>query len=374
MIKKKINLINEPFGFVNTSIGTLALKRITLGIRGEMYEEFDKKLKDTLPSEYIKILVKYCCVKQKDKESDEILLTKNEISKLTDDDFEKIAKYFIENNDYLNRESKTKNVEEEGEILLTTEYGDISTPKNKDESFQEYLLRLTVKDDLETSESFKKFQGNLASFSKNLQESIKGSLNLGKQLSESVYKIKNLNIPTFEPPIVPKTIKLSPKNLPDFKLSETSSLKTFKEFSSKLEQLIEISASSTEFMVEANKIQTRIADEVKISSDTSTSLSRKNINVSFIVLAVAVLSFFYSIYSINESNKSNAIFVKEIIHELDTINSSIKNNESYLVKEKLTEFKKDLDSIIQLNNQFKKEIIKLKSQRKSKTKTAPNNV
>jgi hypothetical protein len=401
MIEKEINLENDPFGFIKTSVGTLALRHLTLGIQGEMYEEFDDTLENISASKYLKTLIKYCCVKQEHKDSDKYSLTKNEISILTKDDFEKIAKYFIENNEYLNRESETKNVEEDGETLLTTEYGKVITPKKKDESYQDYLLRLTIKDHLKTTESFKNFQGSIASFSKNLQESLKGSIDLGRKLSESAHNIKGLNIPTFEPPKFPKNIKLSPKSLEEFKLSESSSLKTFKEFSAKLEQLIQISASSTEFMAKANENQIRIADEVKTSSDTSTSLSKTNINISYIVLGVAILSFIYSIYSINEANKSNAIFVKEIILELGTINKSVKDSQSDEFQEKLMEFKKELDSVKQtnkhlnsqsdelqkklmefkkelssvkqINKHLKNEVEKLNLQIKSKTKTPPNN-
>lgn len=359
MIKKKINLDNETIQLVNTSIGRLALKAITVGVNRKMNEELDKEIKDVLPSEYIKILVKYCCVKQEGKE---ILLTKNEISKLTEDDFEEIAESFINNNEYLNRESEIKNIFKEGEVFLTTVYGEINTPKKRGESYQEYLLRLTIKNDLETTKKFENFQGNLAGFSEKLQESIKCSLDLGRQLSESANKIKRLNTPSFESIKLDKPIKLNPEN---FELTETSTLKVFQEFSGKLEELIEISASSAQFIVEANKIHTRIADEIKASSDTSTSLSKKNINTSYIVLSVTILSFVYSIYSINESNKSNAIFVKDIILKLDTINTTLKNKESNLFKRELTEINKELDSIRQLSIFWKEEVDKLNIKMKS---------
>lgn len=358
MIKKEINLYNDPLGFINTSIGTLAIKHITFRIRAKMYEKLDMDLKDTLPSEYIKVLIKYCCVKKNDSENEKIPLIENEILKLTEEDFEKIAKYFIEKNEDLNRERKTITIEENGEKILKTEYGKINNPKKENESYQEYLLRLTIKENLEITESFKNIKETMSSFSKNLQNSIKGSLEFGKQLSESAHKIKSSNIPNL------KNVKLNTENLEEFELTENSSLKTFKEFSKKLEQLIEISANSAEFMVEANKIQTRIADEVKTSSDTSTPLSKKNIKISYVVLSVTLLSFIFSIYSINEANKSNVIFVKEIITKLDTINNSLKTKESNLINRKFTEINKELDSIKKMNSFLIKEISRLEPKSK----------
>jgi hypothetical protein len=366
MTEKEINLENEPFAFIKTSIGKLALRHITVGIKGEIFEEFDGKLENTSASKYIKTLVKYCCKKQENNDSDKYVLTENEIFNLTEDDFEKIAKIFIENNEYLNRESKVKNIKEGGKNLLINEYGKIIIQKKENESYQEYLLRLTIKDDLKITESFKNFQGSLSGFSKNLQESLKGSLELGRKLSESAKNIKNLNIPTFEQPKFNGTIKLSPKNVKDLKLTEKSSLKTYNEFSAKLEQLIKISASSTEFMAKANENQIRIANEIKTSSDTSTSLSEQNIKISYFVLAVTVLSFIYSIYSINEANKSNAVLVKEIILELDTINRSVKNNKSDLIEKKMTVFMKKLDSVKKTNIDLRKNIERLNLKIKNK--------
>ncbi len=88
-------------------------------------------------------------------------------------------------------------------------------------------------------------------------------------------------------------------------------------------------------MIEANKIQTTIASEIKSTGDTTTKYSEFNILLSVIVIVISVSSLALSAYAIISNNSREEIRnnhinsnSKDIINKLSDIDSNLEKNNS----------------------------------------------
>lgn len=356
----------KPYEIIDTSIGKLAIFDITLNEKTKIEDELNNNLQNSNGKEYLTALVKFACHKEKALEQSqskppERTLSDEEIKNLDEKDFEQIAKIYIENNEYLNKESiqKTKK-DEKGVNVNYTKYGAIVLPKKENENYQAYLLRLEIEYNNKISESFKKSFGNIASFSKGIQESIRNTISFGEQLNQSLKEAQAIRIPKVEP-IIPKSPMLDMEKL-TAQIAENRE-RPFKELAERLDQLINITTESTKFMIEANKLQTRIAEEIKGSSNTSTKLSKINILIALIVLLLSIMSFAFSIYTVRISNKSNNVNIERAIKGLNTINETIKTDKEHfdLVSKRLNTLEHKLDSIKNRNVEIEKELKQLKN-------------
>jgi hypothetical protein len=350
---------------IETSIGEIVIFNLSVGDSNNINEDLNE---DSDVNEYIRVFVKYTCFKKNDLESHilkpkEPLLTEEDIDKLSDVDFENIAKTYIEGNVYLFRKTILDTQKSDKSFqILSIKYGDIEYPKLKNESYQEYLLRLQINQRNKLKKSFEKSYGDLSKFSLNLQKNIFGTFSMGEKLSESLNISKHITTPI----VKPITSRISGDDLK--KIAEQiddNKSKPFKDFSSKLDKLVDVTAESIQFMIEANALQTRIAEEIKGSSDSSTKFSKRNIWISGIVLLISTLSFGYSIYTVRESNKSNARYIKEITNGLDSINETCKSNgaNANLTDKKVDVLTKEINSLQIDNAKLNQELKKIKSER-----------
>lgn len=365
----------RPIGIIDSTIGPLVIFDLSLKNQIEIYNTFNNDLEKVNPNQFMQVFIGQACHKQstldeKLSKPKGITLQKNEINNLHFDDFENIAKLYLEKNEYLYKESKTTSKKDtEDRDVISLEYGAIIHSKKEEESYHEYLLRLMILEKKRNEELFRNSFGKFTEFSKSLQKSITQNLTIGDQLSKLIKSVQSINIPKVEPIIVKQPERdfsklITPR--PDLQLVTMHEVSSQVDtISGKLESLIEVSAEYVQFIIEANRIQTRIAEEVKKSSDSSTKFAKNNTRISVIVLIVAILSFIFGIISMLGSNKSNKRITKDIVESIDTLNKNISNsNRSYLdYNKKMNEIQFQLDSLKAENKTLLEDLKKIKSRK-----------
>ncbi|OUR73082.1 hypothetical protein A9Q78_05615 [Methylophaga sp. 41_12_T18] len=334
-------LKQEAYACIETSIGELCVFGINVKGQTELHKNLDSSLEDCIPADFIRNLCVYVCfpkdsLKEEKYEPDKPILTNEDVSKLTEDELEKIAGIYIDNNEYLFKKlefNKKKN--EKGEIVNYGEYNEIEQPRNEEETNISYLYRLSIleieKHKKQMEDIFKSVSG-IGSFSTNLTDSIKNTLTMGDSLSKAMESIRPISMPELRP------IEREPFNIDFAKIErdkEERRLQPFKELSNRLDQLIESSVQASEFMIEANKIQTRVASEIKASGDLTDKHSRKNILLSGIVITLTVIGLSLTAYAFISGNKFNEYqqeslenSAKEIVNSLSDIKENLENEDS----------------------------------------------
>jgi len=275
-------------------------------------------------------------LKEEKYKPDNPILTDKDVNELTEDELEKIAGIYIDNNEYLFRKlefKKKKN--DKGEVVHYGEYSEIEHPRNEGETNISYLYRLSVleidKRKKQMEDMFKSVSG-LGSFSSSLTDSIKNTLTMGDSLSKALESIRPISVPELRP------IEREPFHLDWAKIErdkEERRLQPFNELANRLDHLIESSVQASEFMIEANKIQTRIASEIKASGDLTDKHSRKNILLSGIVIALTAISLSLTAYAFISGNRFNEYqqrnledTAKEIVNTLSEIEENLANENS----------------------------------------------
>lgn len=359
---------------ISTSIGEILLFKLSVGDTSNIIDELKNKIQNSTADEYIKIFIKYVCYKKEDLadyvlKPDKPLLTDTDINKFSVTDIENIAKTYIENNEYLFRKAKFETNDSDSNIRISRLiYGDIEYPKMETESYKDYLFRLQINQRKKLEESLKNSIGDISNFSKNLQKNIFGTFSLGEKLANSI-KLANIAPDPIIKPVISKINSSELKKNAE-QIAENKA-QPFKDFSDKLDKLVDITAESIQFMIEANKLQTKIAEEIKSSSDSSTTFSKGNILISVVVLIVGILSFCFSVYTVRVSNESNTQYVNSIIEELKTLNktydsNSVEINSTNIRVEKIL---KELDSLRLENRKLNFRIKQINSNRKKQITT-----
>ena len=207
----------EPFGCVITTIGELCIFPINWASHKEFRKALVKPINECDPTEFIRQYLPYICfpktsLKEGKYRPDKPVLTDNEVSSLTNYDLDKIAELYIDNNPYLFKEliSKTK-MNDKGGTEIYHEYGVVGYPKNENETYTQYLLRLSIKKEEKLSEQLGKTLSStidIKSFSNELGESIKNTLSLGASLRKTMESIRPA-----EKPVMIKIEAESPKSI-----------------------------------------------------------------------------------------------------------------------------------------------------------------
>ena len=301
----------EAYACIETSIGELCVFSINVKGQTELHKKLDTSLEDCIPADFIRNLCVYVCfpkdsLKEEKYKPDNPVLTVEDVSKLTEDELEKIAGIYIENNEYLFKKPEFKKKKnQKGETVNYREYNEIEHPRNEDETNISYLYRLSIleieKRRKQLEDMFKSFSG-LGSFSSKLTDSIKNTLTMGDSLRKAMESIRPIKMP-----------ELRPKERESFNIDfakierdkEERRLQPFNELSNRLDVLIESSVQASKFMIEANEIQTRIASEIKASGDLTDKHARKNIWLSGIVIVLTAIGLFLTTYAFISGNSFN---------------------------------------------------------------------
>jgi len=289
-------LNNEPYACIPTAIGELCIFSITVGSQIELHKDIAKPIDDCEPTEFVRQLSRHICfpkesLREHKYKPDKPLLSATDVSSLTEEDLEAISKIYVENNEYLSKKLILKTRQnEKGETITHGEYGEIEYPKDKNETFTKYLTRLSAKHDEKQRKQMEEMFGSisgLGSFSRTLGDSIKNTLSWGNSLSKAMESIRPIRDSALLRNVEPS---IPPINWAEMeKIREEKRLRPFNELASQLDELIDVSAQSAEFLIEANKIQTGIAGEIKSSGDETTRFAKKNVNLSIVVIVLTVL-------------------------------------------------------------------------------------
>lgn len=379
-IKKLIlNYKKEPYGFVDTSIGELCVFYVSVKDQMAIAEELGKPISKCQPIDFVRSFSKYICfpkssLKEGKYKPDNPILKNSDISSMTENDLESIVKLYIENNEYLfKKELNKERKEEDGTTVHYIEYGEIEYPRNENESYIQYLTRLSIKEEEKHAEQMKKALGSFSSlgltnFSNPLNESIKNSLFLGESFKKTLESIK--------PKWIYEKTPLKPVPTVDFSKIEESRLKPLNDIAGKLDKLIDTSVQTAEFIIETNKIQTGIGEELKLSSDKTTHISKINIVLTIIVILLSTISigsFVYSLIITNKTSNNQRLeiqnSVSKLSNQLTDINKSITNvsqKEIELLENNLIIMNKMLNENDNLKKQLSEQSKIIDEMRKSK--------
>jgi len=310
--------------FDTEKLGRLYIFTVVLADEKGLYKEIGKSIEKVSPLQYIKTLVKYVCHPEEKLEEGkyrpkQATLSNDDISLISESELEDFAEKYITKNG-LNRKWVSKpGKSEEGVNLVTFELGEVEYPRNEGEKWVDYLHRLAVIEEKRISESFEKIAKQFAgigSFSKKLQEQIKNTFSLGDSLKKS---IESFSIP---PDLISKSYK------PPFDFREIPYIKPFGGLPEKIDKLIETSSRSADFLIEANKTQTGIANELKSSGEKTGRYSKLNIISGIIIICLTFLAIYLTSSSLKSSDKQNLTLNKNIEavgNELKSINENIKS-------------------------------------------------
>jgi len=304
-------LKQEAYACIDTCIGELCVFGINVKGQTELQEKIDASLKECSPSDFVRSFCLYVCfpkesLKDNKYKPDRPVLTDDDVNNLSEDDLEKIAGIYIEKNNYLFKKlTFKKKTNEKGETVNYGEYKDIEYPREESESNTSYLYRLSILEGEKYKKQFEdmfKSVSGLSSFSSKLTDSIKNTLTLGDSLSKAMESIRPIN-QTYIRPIEYESPSIDLAKIT--RENEERRLQPFNELSERLDQLIESSVQASEFMIEANKIQTQIAAEIKTSGDVTERYSKKNILLSGIVIFLTVVGLLLTTYAVISGNSFN---------------------------------------------------------------------
>ena len=313
--------------FDTEKLGRLYVFTLVLADEQGLYKEVGKSIEKVSPLQYIKILVKYVCHHEDKLEEGKYrpkqpTLSNDEISLISESELEDFAEKYITKNG-LNRKWVSKpGKSEEGVNSVTLELGEVEYPRNEGEKWVDYLHRLAVIGEKRLSESFEKIAKQFAGmekFSKNLQEQMKNTFSLGDSLKKS---IESFSIP---PDLISKSYK------PPFDFREIPYIKPFGGLPDKIDKLIETSVRSADFLIEMNKTQTGIANELKSSGEKTAWYSKLNIAtgilIGIIIIGLTILAIYLTDSGLKASDNQNTIFNKNIEklgNELKSLNENTK--------------------------------------------------
>lgn len=259
----------QPLGKVKESaLGPLLVFSLSFGELQKFYKDLGKTVRDVSPSTLAKTLSIYTCFPETSLEEPQRkpttpVLSKEKVEELTEQDLEAIAQVYVENSP--DRSGTPSREPEESNLL--------------------YLQRYLIAQEQQLSEQMAKLLAPLSMFSKNLRSTIGATLARGEAIKESVS------------PIVPARVRLIPEEFTkiNYQEIEEKRLAPFRELRDRLDAIVSVVGTATEFQVEAHKTQVGIAEELKTSGDKAGKFSKYNIWLSSAVLVIAVITLAASI-------------------------------------------------------------------------------
>ncbi|RLA42369.1 MAG: hypothetical protein DRR42_23530 [Gammaproteobacteria bacterium] len=386
-------LKGKPCATIETSIGMLCLFSISVGSQSKLLKSLSAPIEETDPREYLKKLLIYVCYPENDLKDgkykpDNPILTLEGIDEFSDQELEALAKAYVSSNEYLFKKSELRKKKgTDGKPVHYSNFTETEHPRQDEENYIEYLHRLSCLEKDKQKESMERILGSmpkLDSFSKALSGGITKNLMLGESISNSIESSRVT--PGFE---------FTPSRLDSIDMGEMQRniervrKEPFDDLAQRLDKLINSSIQASEFMVEANRIQTEIATEIKAGGDTTDRHARNNIKLSWgvIILTISGLimsgwtissgvsfsedqqralenytsnlseSIIFTTKAVEESGNESEIVLKEILSELSNLNENLVIN-----RESLGNIYREIDSLKISNEEYKREVEELKGE------------
>lgn len=310
-----INRKKEAHDCLQTSIGKLCIFSIDFKDKSELDKQLGRPLKDCTPEEFVKNLSVFVCypedkLKEGKYKPDTPILRIADANKLTTENLEKIADIYINSDDSLSKIHNEKAVAEDEKYKVKHHIND--------------LHRLSILEDDRRKKQMEKIlpQYGLDIFSTELVDRIKGTLFMGNSLNKKM-----------------ESIRFMDQSQPFHKLADG------------LDQLIDLSAQATEFIIKANEIQTDIAAEIKTSGNATEKYSRLNIRLTIFVIGISIISLILTAYAIISGNSFNERQSSKIQNSADAIEASLSAINNNLLAENQN-VQNSLDSVANQSKNF----------------------
>lgn len=323
----RIKIRNDvAFVFHSESLGDLAVFPLTAGQMRNLTGRWACDLKEVDSREFVKflIIISTCpsYAVTEGVKPDKFNFPEDSISKLSCNDVERFselyAKHFID-----------KGLEITGHVGVGGESAsskqNVKYIKGQEETYAEYVHRVEVdkiKDLYESMSKISKSAGfDLASmdaswrasgqFSGDLKSMMDNSLSMGKHLREMIESSSRLTSP-FMSRLNPGTPLIDAADIA--KRNAEALQRPFEPLYEKLESLNSVTGQTGELLALMNETQTRIATELKSSSDDAAKFSKINIRLNifiaflgFLSLAVAGMSTYYTVHGQTEIDQNVAL-------------------------------------------------------------------
>nr|VFJ86794.1 MAG: hypothetical protein BECKLFY1418B_GA0070995_100488 [Candidatus Kentron sp. LFY] len=327
----------EYYGRLDTGIGVLYVVHMQIKDLLALEKQLNRSVKECDPEQYIRNLAIFVCYPEnalidRQRKPKAPILSQDDVKQLTSSELDEIARIFVGHNDYLYKKDDA-----------------ILYPKNEEESYMEYLHRLSVIEEEEQGKLFSSLSGRYAKslmekqnnlavrlfgsgFSAGLSDKIGNTLSLGSSLGkameigklaapvtplasgklgslmESIDRINRaarIDLPKIELPELEKIESIDLAGIE--RRREEKRREPFNELAKRLDRLIELSEKNIEFAVQVNETQTEISAEIKSSSDITEKFSKRNFVINLIVAALTALSISVAIMIFFDASRENEI-------------------------------------------------------------------
>lgn len=192
VIKRKKSSSDLFIGEVETSIGKLSV--FSYRVKHAMALERlmgGTSICDTGPEHFVRMLIGITCNRSEDvvdKQEPEATLAQEDIDALTENDLDVFTELFIQDADYLVKETITHKRSDGDKEVTFIEWGDDVTEKKEGERLYEFLHRLFVIDEEKTEAQRKKFRDSLG-LPSSLMDQFEHSTRLGSIMNEQLKAI-----------------------------------------------------------------------------------------------------------------------------------------------------------------------------------------
>jgi hypothetical protein len=316
----------EPQASLETSIGELCVFEITMRGQSALHKELGTSIGECDPFDFVRKFARQTCFKRESLRDGKYRpampsLSADDAASLTDVDLERIANAYVAKNESLfKKQVSKKSVDATGKEMVFFEYGEVEHPRKEQETASQYLQRLFVLQNEKLSRWMDSAFGlsltGLGNFSQSLGDSMKSSLLLGESLRRS-WETMRLGHLAYVTPIAPAVPEINVERL-DRLVAEARET-PFRELASRLDRLIETSAEQGGFLVNANKIQTEIAGELKASGDTTRDAAKKNIALTGIVIILSLLGVGMSVYAVRRAKSESEVQRRETTNHVNRV-------------------------------------------------------
>ncbi len=220
---------------------------------------------------------------------------------LSETEVENFARLYLIANEWLFRKSIIKPKVVNGSEDISFESGDIEHPKDEDESYVQYLYRLTV---LIFDQLTKTMNDTMKAFSVPIQSQISEVARMGAELSRTAREASGWELP--------KEFLKTRDFVPQIR-------NPLDKVEARLGRLTEISAGGIELLVQTNKTQIAIAAELKASSKT-------NILLSWIIIWLSILSLILAGFAYSAGSKSTEALLKALDQHAQSVEAVLRDS------------------------------------------------
>lgn len=326
----------EPVGSIESSLGKLWIFCCSMKDQSELDEKLPQNLEKSAPEQFVRAFAQFVCfpegsLKEGKFKPDSPVLPDSGLVRLTPEDLEAFARIYVENNQYLFRKreyDRTKN--SDGMAVIRPHEGEVEHPRAKEESYVDYLYRLTLLEHERQRKQSEKLRKSFSSFSGGLADSIRKNLAHGDALRRAVGNLR--------PELMDQSFAVEPR-APSIdwgqlhQNAEEARLAPFRDLAERIDQLVDSSAQASEFMVEANELHARVADEIKRSGDSASSYSKKTLALSVMIIVLSVIGLGATAFSLYEGaqqgklrNEFNESALQEVSGNLNSVSDGIRRD------------------------------------------------